>query len=303
MKKQSKIKSFKRFSKRVWKGKAFKKSEFGTGVFDKTLKGAWERHMERPPGHNKAPLKLTLEPDQPGAAAKEPVRIFIGTEPAQHRAERVLLWSVAKQRDPSRRYEVYLMTNLTGFDRRVWKTGFTSYRYAIPELAGFHGRAIYNDVDQIYLADPALLQDLDMNGAGVLAVDSRDTSVMLLDCGLLADTWTINDIHDSLEGKIHTTMLKKVRAKGLIADLPGCWNSRDHEYDSNSSCLLHYTILHTQPWQPFPDKLRYRENPLAALWDDLEAEADQAGFAPLWKQQADRPYSDMDSLFSIAPSG
>ena len=48
-----------------------------------------------------------------------------------------------QHRDPARRYEIYLMKDLTGFDRSRWKTGFTNYRYAIPEMAGRSGRAIY----------------------------------------------------------------------------------------------------------------------------------------------------------------
>src|SRR3546814_3397096 len=75
---------------------------------------------------------------------KPPVRIFLGTEPAQHRAERVFVWSILQARDPARRYEIYLMKDLKGFDRDRWKTGFTNYRYAIPDLAGKAGRAIYN---------------------------------------------------------------------------------------------------------------------------------------------------------------
>ena len=292
------FKSFKRFSKRLIKGKTFRKSEFGTGIFDKTIRGALTRRKNRPAGHRAAPVRLVIAPQAEGASSTETVRIFIGTEPAQHRAERVLLWSILKQRDSLRRYEIYLMKDLKGFNRESWKTGFTAYRYGIPEMAGFKGRAIYNDVDQIYLADPGQLYDLDMQGKGVLAVESRDTSVMLMDCGLLAGLWTIADINAESQAKIHTPMLKKVRAVALIDDLPGQWNSRDHEYNEKTSCLLHYTILHTQPWRPFPAELRYHENALSSLWFDLESEADREGFAPLWKKEPDRPYTDMRDFFT-----
>ena len=90
-------------------------------------------------------------------SAEDPVRIFLGTQPEQHRAERIFIWSIEQVRDPSRVYEIYLMKSLRGFDQRGWTTGFTNYRFAIPHFAGRHGRAIYNDVDQIYLADPAEL--------------------------------------------------------------------------------------------------------------------------------------------------
>ena len=89
-----------------------------------------------------------------GAAASgyPPVRIFLGSEPAQHRAERVFLWSIERVRDPGRVYEIWLMKRLRGFRSAGWTTGFTNYRFAIPHFAGGAGRAIYNDVDQIYLS-------------------------------------------------------------------------------------------------------------------------------------------------------
>src|SRR3546814_16303411 len=78
--------------------------------------------------------------------------------------------------DPARRYEFYLMRDWQGFDRDRWKTGFTNYRYAIPHMAGGTGRAIYNDVDQVYLGDPAELFDIDMEGAGQLCIAERETA-------------------------------------------------------------------------------------------------------------------------------
>ena len=90
---------------------------------------------------------------------------------------------------PARVYEIHLMKNVAGFDRRGWRTGFTCYRFAIPDFAGRTGKAIYNDVDQIYLADPALLFDLELDGHGYRAIDARDTSVMLIDCEKMLPWW------------------------------------------------------------------------------------------------------------------
>lgn len=42
-------------------------------------------------------------------SGRPPVRIFVGSEEAQQRAERVLLYSVRKFRDPARVYRVHLM--------------------------------------------------------------------------------------------------------------------------------------------------------------------------------------------------
>ena len=145
--------------------------------------GSWPYMREHPdklvldvvPGHAPSPLP--------------PVRIFLGTEEGQYRAERVFVWSVLQVRDPARVYEIHLMKNVAGFDRRGWRTGFTCYRFAIPDFAGRTGKAIYNDVDQIYLADPALLFDLPLDGHGYLAIDARDTSVMLIDCAKMLTWW------------------------------------------------------------------------------------------------------------------
>ena len=57
----------------------------------------------RADGHRQHPVLIRLDPE-PGVepSAKPPVRIFVGTEPAQYRAERVLVWSIMQVRDPAR---------------------------------------------------------------------------------------------------------------------------------------------------------------------------------------------------------
>ena len=138
------------------------------------------------------PERIVL-PRRPGAAPdpRPPVRIFLGSEAAQLRAERVFVWSIERVRDPAREYEITLMRDLPGFDRRGWTTGFTNYRFAIPHLCAGQGRAIYNDVDQIYLCDPAELFDLALEGKGFRAIAPDDPSVMLLDCARMAGIWTL----------------------------------------------------------------------------------------------------------------
>jgi mitochondrial fission protein ELM1 len=214
-------------------------------------------------------------------SGKPPVRIFLGTEEAQYRAERIFFWSIEKVRDPSRVYEIHLMKNVSGFNRRGWRTGFTNYRFAIPEFAGGVGRAIYNDVDQIYLADPALLFDLDMNGHGYLAISPKDTSVMLIDCPRMLPMW--NRGAASTGGK-HQLTNKPAETPGLWGPLDGHWNARDTEYREGLTKCLHYTALHQQPWHPFPGDYSYHPNPLAYIWYALEREADEARYQVFTKE-------------------
>src|ERR1043166_7441715 len=107
-------------------------------------------HNRRPAGTPAQPARVVLGVrDGVPPSPKPPVRIFLGTEPVQYRAERVFFWSLEQVRDPGRVYEVHLMKDLAGFDRRRWLTGFTNYRFAIPHFAAGSGKAIYKDVDTI----------------------------------------------------------------------------------------------------------------------------------------------------------
>ncbi len=250
------------------------RGEFDTGLLDRRLHWWLSGDASRGPGVRDEPERVLLPPESGvEPSAKPPVRIFLGTEPAQYRAERVFVWSVLRSRDPARAYEIHLMKELRGFDRSGWKTGFTRYRFAIPHFAGGRGRAIYNDVDQVYLADPAELFDTDLGDRGLLAIDQRETSVMLLDCEKLAPLWSLEDAQTAKSKK----PFKKAAAPWW-GELDPAWNARDHEYRPGTSRLLHYSTLHTQPWRPFPRDLRYREHPDAEVWLALEREADAAGF-------------------------
>jgi uncharacterized protein len=206
---------------------------------------------------------------------KPPVRIFVGSELAQYRAERVFFWSVEQVRDPGRVYEIYLMKELLGFDRRGWLTGFTNYRFAIPHFTRGVGRAIYNDADQIYLADPGELFDTDFNGHGFLALSDRDTSVMLVDCARMASVWTLA----AAQHERRKTMEERARrAPGLWGPFEALWHARDAEYQPGQSKLIHYTAIHAQPWRPFPQRYAYQRNPVAHVWFDLERSADAASY-------------------------
>jgi hypothetical protein len=252
--------------------------------------------LERPdrwPFFRERPSRVVLGP-RPGHEPSNlpPVRIFLGTEEAQYRAERIFFYSVERVRDPSRTYEIHLMKNVVGFDRSRWRTGFTNYRYAIPEWAGGEGRAIYNDVDQIYLADPALLFDLEMGNHGYLAISAKDTSVMLIDCGRMIDLWNVEAA--ATLGK-HALIDKPSSTPGLWGELDGHWNARDQEYVEGRTKCLHYTALHQQPWHPFPEAYSYHPNPLAYIWYDLERAADAAGYEVF---TAEAPSPDFALAFS-----
>jgi len=231
---------------------------------------------------------------KPGVSpsSKPPVRIFLGTQPEQYRAERVFFWSIEHVRDPSRVYEIYLMKRMPGYRRTwLWNTGFTNYRFAIPYYAGYQGRAIYNDVDQTYHADPAELFDTDMGDHAVLAVSRTDTSVMLMDCERMAKFWTLEKAQSLRKYPLIDAVQAEDGAYGLFDE---SWNVRDTAFIPGHTRCYHYTILQYQPWRPFRERFYYRPNKEGgSLWHGLEAAADRAGFQVF---TASRPSQHFDEL-------
>jgi mitochondrial fission protein ELM1 len=256
------------------------------------------QHSTRETELRTQPVRVVLEATQAGTGkTKPPVRIFVGSEPSQYRAERIMVWSIEQVRDKSRVYEIYLMKDLVGFNRRLWLTGFTNYRFAIPHFAGNHGRAIYNDVDQIYLSDPAELFDRDIGGHGFMCIANGpkakvpvDTSVMLIDCARMAPLWTLEA---SQRGRKNALIKRALAVSGLWGPIEPEWNARDSEYVAGRSKVLHYTALHLQPWRPFPRQFVYQTNPVGHVWLGLEQGADAAGYRPFTAVKPSDRYNDL----------
>ncbi len=272
-------------------------------VHAKTVKARlWPSGDTARDGQGRLSPERVVLPPVPGRSPspKPPVRIFLGTEPAQLRAERVFVWSIEQVRDPSRAYEIYLMKDLSGFERSRWTTGFTNYRFAIPHFVQGVGRAIYNDVDQMYLADPAELFDAEMGEHGFLAISDTESSVMLLDCARMRTIWTLEEAQRRPKKKL---LGRATGTPGLRGALSPDWNARDEEYIPGRSKLLHFTTLHTQPWAPFPEQFVYQEHPFGALWRSLEQSADAVGFQLFTRTHPSRAYGERCSaLRSVAAS-
>ena len=219
------------------------------------------------------PEKIVLKAeDTPVHGVKPPVRIFLGTEPAQYKAERIFIWSIEKHRDPTRIYEIFLMKNLAGFQKKTWTTGFTNYRFAIPSFCENKGKAIYNDVDQMYFSDPGELFDTNLNGHGFLAISKTESSVLLLDCERMGAIWSLEDAQQLPKKQL---LARALSVPNLYGELSPFWNSRDEEFCPGQSKLLHFTTLHTQPWRPFPKRFIYDRHPFAETWDKEVQEADK----------------------------
>jgi mitochondrial fission protein ELM1 len=245
-------------------------------------------------------METVVLPPRPGAARSDApaIEIYLGTEPAQFRANRVFGWSIEKVRDPGREVRIHVMSELPGFRRRFWTTGFTNYRFAIPAFQAGRGRALYNDEDEIYLTDPGALFDLPIGEAGYLATSDTESSVMLIDCERMASVWSLDEAQ---RGWKRDLLRKATRASGHRGELDPHWNARDEEFEPGRSHLLHYTTLHTQPWRPFPERFVYQEGAYTALWHELEREAIEAGFEMFSQERPSRAFLDRLSRLEVLP--
>lgn len=167
------------------------------------------------------------------------IRIFIGTDPQQHLAERAIEASI--RRRTTGPYEItWMRRGDPGWDwgGAGWATPFTGFRWAIPEVCGYQGRAIYLDVDMLALVDLRELWEMDLQGR--CAARPRRTDVILWDCAA---------IDPAADPKVQVD-------KGLR--LSPEWNDCD-TLRPGITKILHFTRLRTQFWRPYPERYAYDE--------------------------------------------
>lgn len=203
----------------------------------------------------------------------QPLRVFVGSVHSHRLMVQVLRWSI--QRTASREIEVHGIGEKLGGDFPLPRnpanhpaTPFSFQRFAVPQLAGYQGRALYMDADQLVLRDVAELFDRRMWG---LPLQCRSTggpdgarnrnrsSVMLLDCARLKwdPAQIARDLDEQRYGYHQLMSLKFVPLKGRF---PRHWNSLDR-FEPGRTGLLHYTRRASQPWVS-------RVHPHARLWFD-----------------------------------
>lgn len=181
------------------------------------------------------------------------ISVFIGTEDSQWLPTEILKHSILRR--SSAQYHFTELKNIPlKLDIKMY-TGFSFYRFSIPDACKFSGRAIYLDADIIVLCDLQELYDKEMQGHGVLArshsFPGYYTSVMLMDCSKLKH-WKIREWTTLINARIASyagTMNGDASGLGYkdYGPLAKYWNELD-EWDSFTK-ILHYTHVPSQPWK------------------------------------------------------
>jgi hypothetical protein len=227
----------------------------------------------------------------------QPVKIFIGSGEQSLLERKVLIYSLHKHTGRELDISVFNGTH-NAIEREDQapvlaplalelkyrnQTEFSLYRYLIPELCSYQGRAIYVDSDTICLADVGDLFDLPLHDCDFLAkreYAERDgekmwgLSVMLIDCE--RSRFPLPEIFSEIDQGLYTyTEFSQMgknfleRRQYQISELDPSWNSFD-QADAGTN-LIHYTNLSTQPW-------KYSGHPFGKLWFSYLNEAREQGF-------------------------
>jgi len=136
-----------------------------------------------------------------------------------------------------------------GWNMRGWATPFSPFRWAVPHVCNFEGKAIYMDVDMIARADINQLWTQPHPGSSsILAKNEKTHCVMLFDNARCQKIMPPFERLRRTEGLYRTV---RNSMHGVIAKFEGNWNCLDGEnyktlMDPDIK-VIHFTKVETQP--------------------------------------------------------
>jgi hypothetical protein len=216
-------------------------------------------------------------------STQSPVRVFIGSGEASLLERKTLIHSI--RTNSRRELDIYVFNGTHNAVERNASppfpaplsldvkyrnvTEFSNYRFVIPQICNYQGRAIWLDSDMVCLRDIGELFDAPMGDSSFLAKAEAyrgngtwGLSVMLIDCErsrfdidryfqeVDQALYSSSDLHQMTDAFL-------ARHPFQIGKLDPNWNVFDR-YDKNTR-LIHYTNLLSQPWK-FPG------HPYGDLW-------------------------------------
>lgn len=196
------------------------------------------------------------------------IRVSIGTEPKQYIPGEVLKSSILRR---ATRPVVFSesWTKSGGWNKAIADlpklrpgTAFSGWRWIVPTLYGWRGKAIYLDADQVVLGDIGDLWDALEEGKSFAAVCNAEgffgkkvpepgavqTSVMVMDCDRCR--WSpLKLFHDVETGKLKYKDLMQARFldREEIQEIDPSWNHFGMRDERTK--LLHWSHVASQPYR------------------------------------------------------
>lgn len=221
---------------------------------------------------------------------KSKIRIFIGTSnDGDSWIERAYVYSLVKHSSQPLDITFLRPRKFPEWKRYGWGTPFTNFRYLVPEICGFKGKALYTDVDQLNLSDIAELWETNLQGRPFGMVwdsmlwNGEKWDDTVLERGWWADSVVLFDCEKAKPHmKLREEMVKdptvqkaiffeelgqpyREKSVDFVKQISPVWNSFDGK---NTSAVapegdrqpelpleeikhVHFTGLSTQPWHPY----------------------------------------------------
>lgn len=240
------------------------------------------------------------------------IRIFCGCSPNGEDAESQAVLEYTLRKNTKEDLDITWMklsnnkmSPFYGWNTLKFSTPFTPFRWCIPELCKFSGRAIYMDTDMICMSDIADLWKQNMKGNAILVQNKEmkviRTCVSLWDCEAirffvppLPTIVSMKRMRDAYKYCLNILNLNKKK----VGEYSGRWNLVDlkgSNLDDPDLKMIHYSSIAHQPhlehaiqrlqknnqkhWydgQRFP----HWRSELVELFERLLCEAKAAGFLP-----------------------
>lgn len=240
------------------------------------------------------------------------IRVFVGVAPnnLDIESQAVLEHGLRSQTDRNIVIEWMKLTNdpdcpFSGWNTSRWSTPFSGFRWIVPMLCGYEGKAIYMDSDMIPMDDIGALFDLDiMPGKCVVAKGGGESwryCVSLWDCA--AARKHVEAVYRNRNiAEIHMNTTRYFRLnQQLVQPFPAGqnWNCIDGEdlpqpiWEQPSCRMLHYSCESTQPQLEYAvprlelagqkhwfdgERRQHWRRDIQQLFDARLFEARQAGF-------------------------
>lgn len=215
------------------------------------------------------------------------LKIFIGTEPNQYVAQQVLIYSIKET--------LSVPAEIKPIQQQQERKGGTNFgfvRFNVPKLAGYEGKAVYMDADQLVFHDMKEIFDhLDDQhdltcvrnpvgnfGNKPVPANYNQSSVMVLNCERLKD-WNPDTMFDNVvpnrdelgPQQIHYKdfMSLQFMDQSRIKELDPAWNHYNQKFPDSK--LVHFSHVRSQPW-------KNPKHPMTAMWTDWLRRAIKAGY-------------------------
>ncbi len=232
------------------------------------------------------------------------IRLFVGTSANNEDSEAEAVLEYTARKYCSLPLEITWMRQAaqgpwSGWaSSRTGRTPFTAFRWSLPAVCGFKGRALYTDVDFFFLGDLAELWRQPIPNVGLVrnATGKLSTSCILFDCaqaqGHILPLDALRALPDA-----HKAMLHFFREHpDLLAPCQGNWDCPDLRgttLEDPDLRAVHFSRIETQLHLKYAgprlaaegrqhwytgDVYTHPRSELVALYDRLLVEADAAGY-------------------------